>query len=91
MAKLGAPQAGEIGRLRLFEPTFVERMEFQGLTLPVSKREQVRSRRTICTSSTPCAVKSPAYSALQNIKLLQRATRQCFYTTKTLSGPSARG
>jgi hypothetical protein len=32
MAKLGAPQVGEIGRLRWSEPTFVERPKFQSLT-----------------------------------------------------------
>lgn len=35
MAKLTALQVGAIVRLRLFEPAFVEWMEFQGMALPV--------------------------------------------------------
>ena len=87
MAKLGAPQVGEIGRLRWSEPTFVERPEFQSLTEGVSKLEQAPPCRTICTISGFCTGDFPVYQGLQEIKLLHGAARSRFDTLSSCGVP----
>jgi hypothetical protein len=58
------------------------------LTEAVSKLEQARPCRTICTSSRSCTGDFPVYRGLQEIKLLHGAARSRFDTGSTRSGPS---
>jgi hypothetical protein len=56
----------------------------------VSKLEQARPRRMICTRSCICTGDFPVYRGLQAIKLLHRAARSRFDTGSALREPAKR-